>query len=78
MIPDDVVLAEDYRRRHQSAFLQQHFGELLARSHEHINGIETPPDLRDHVARRLREQPELSWNDAVAQIAGSAARGLAR
>jgi hypothetical protein len=67
VIPADKVLAEGYRRQYQSAYLGQHFGELLERSREHTMGIEIPPDLREQVARRLQEQPELSWNQAVAQ-----------
>jgi hypothetical protein len=68
VIPKDEVLFEGYRRRFQSAYLGQHFGELLERSRQHIKGIEVPPDLRGHVARLLEEQPELSWDAAVAEI----------
>jgi hypothetical protein len=63
------VLAEGYRRQYQSAYLGQHFAELLDRSRQHIKGIEIPPDLREHVTRRLQERPSLSWDDAVAEIA---------
>jgi hypothetical protein len=69
VIPDDELLADGYRRQYQSAYLGQHFGELLERSREHINSIDIPSDLRERVAHRLREQPSLSWNDAVAEIA---------
>lgn len=69
VIPPDEVLAEAYRRRFQSGYLGQHFGELLERSREHIKGVEIPPDLREHVARRLQQNPSLAWNDAVAEIA---------
>jgi hypothetical protein len=69
VIPDEAVLAEAYRREQQSDYLEQHFGELLERSRQHIKCIEVPPDLRGHVARLLQEQPGLAWNDAVAEIA---------
>lgn len=69
VIPDDEVLAEGYRRQYQSAYLEQHFGELLERSREHVSGIEMPPDLRAQVARQLQERPSLAWNDAIAEIA---------
>jgi hypothetical protein len=69
VIHADKVLAEGYRRQHQSAYLGQHFGKLFERSCEHIKGIEILPDLREQVARRLQERPSLSWSDAVAEIA---------
>jgi Topoisomerase 6 subunit A/Spo11, Toprim domain len=60
VIPKDEVIAEDYRRQFQSAYLGQHFGELLERSREHLNCIEMPRDLREQVARRLQERPSLA------------------
>jgi hypothetical protein len=69
VIPNDEMLAEGYRRQFQSAYLGQHFGDLMERSREYIRGIEIPFDLREHVARLLRERPSLSWDDAVREIA---------
>jgi hypothetical protein len=69
VIPDDEVLIAGYRRQYQSAYLGQHFRQLLERSREHSKDIEVPFDLRERVARRLQEHPTLSWSDAVAAVA---------
>jgi hypothetical protein len=68
VIPDQEVLAEAYRRQRQSAYLEEHFSELLERSLQHIESLEAFPDLQGHVARLLEDQPELSWDAAVAEI----------
>jgi hypothetical protein len=68
VIPDQQMLAEAYRRRRQSACLNKHFGELLERSRQQIAGLDIPVDLQKQVARLLQEKPELSWDDAVAEI----------
>jgi hypothetical protein len=69
VIPDMAVLAEAYRRQHQSDFLNEHFAELVGRSRQHVENLDIPADLRERVAQRLQEKPLLSWNDAVAEIA---------
>ena len=69
VIPGDEVLAEGYRRQCQSAYLDQHFPELLERSREHISDVVLPSDLREQVSRKLLQNPRLAWNDAVAAIA---------
>lgn len=69
VIPDEAVLAEAYRRRHQSHFLDEHFAELKERSRQHAAMVEIPPDLVEQVERLLQEQPALSWNQAVTEIA---------
>jgi hypothetical protein len=69
VIPDQQMLAEAYRQQHQSICLEGHFGELLEHSRQHIASLDIPPDLHGHVARLLREKPELSWEAAVAQEA---------
>lgn len=63
------MLTDAYLRQRQSAYLREHFGELLERSRRHIAGLDVSPDLRGHVAQLLEEQPALSWDDAVAEIA---------
>jgi Topoisomerase 6 subunit A/Spo11, Toprim domain len=69
VIPDQEMLTDAYLRQRQSAYLKEHFGELLERSRRHIAGLDVSPDLQGHVARLLQEKPALSWNDAVAEIA---------
>jgi Topoisomerase 6 subunit A/Spo11, Toprim domain len=67
VIPDQQMLAEAYRRQRQSAYLKQHFGELLERSRQHIASLDLFPDLQEQV-QLLQEQPALSWDAAVAEI----------
>ena len=68
VIPGKTVLEEAYRRQRQSVYLKQHFGELLERSRQHVASFDVSPDLQGQVARLLEEQPEFSWDDAVAEI----------
>ena len=71
VIPDKAVLTEAYRRQHQSHFLDEHFAELVGRSRQHVENLDIPETLKEHVVQRLKEKPTLSWNDAVADIAGT-------
>jgi Topoisomerase 6 subunit A/Spo11, Toprim domain len=73
VIPDQRELTEAYRRQRRSAYLKKHFGELLERSRQHIADLDIPVDLQEHVARLLQQQPELSWDDAIAEIVADAA-----
>jgi Topoisomerase 6 subunit A/Spo11, Toprim domain len=68
VIPDEAVLAEAYRREHQSRYITKHFEELVDRSRQHVENLDIPADLQEQVAQLLQEQPALSWNDAVAEM----------
>jgi hypothetical protein len=69
VIPDAELLAEAYRREHQSRHLEEHFPELVERARRHVEDLEVPADLPDQVALRLQQEPALSWDTAVAHIA---------
>jgi hypothetical protein len=69
VIPGEDVIAEAYRREHQSHYLKAHFGELVERSRLHIDGLNMPLDLQEQVTRRLETDPTLSWDEAVTHIA---------
>lgn len=71
VIPDEAVLVEAYRRRRQSQFLGEHFGELVDRSRRHVEGMDVPSGLAERVAHLLQQRPALSWDDAVAELAAS-------
>ena len=71
VIPDEAVLHEAYRRRHQSRYLTDHFDELVERSRQHVENLDIPVDLVERVAQRLRQEPALSWDDAVGEITKS-------
>jgi hypothetical protein len=53
VIPDQDMLAEAYRRKRQSAYLKQHFGELLERSRQHIADLDIPVDLHGETKRSV-------------------------
>ena len=73
VIPDEAVLAEAYRRRHQSRYITTHFDELIDDSRQHVENLDIPADLQEQVARLLQERPALSWNDAVAEMTQNSA-----
>jgi hypothetical protein len=68
VIPDDEVLIE-HARHHLEMKLSD---ELLAEHAEEIArraaAQEPPPDLRWRVEELLEEEPELSWDQALAKI----------
>jgi hypothetical protein len=68
VIPDAAVLVE-HARHHLETKLA---GEVLARHADDIAmraaAQELPPDLAAKVAKLLEEEPELSWDQAVAKF----------
>jgi len=67
VVPDDKTLADAYRRMHRQALVQAKIDELVEQLDE--DEIEIPDDLHDRVDALLRENPEKSWDDVVAEIA---------
>jgi DNA topoisomerase 6 subunit A-like protein len=69
VVPELDMLQEAYRREKQSAYLKDKFEALLKESKEYADGVELPEDLDEKVVDVLKDSPELSWNQAVAEIA---------
>lgn len=65
VIPEDEALTTAYRR----AILGQKIEEFISEEEEAIEDYEVPSDLKSRVEKQLKETPELSWDEAVWQIA---------
>lgn len=57
VIPDDGMLAEAYRRQHQSSLLKERFAELLEASHKAVEQLDIPA-VRGRVQEHLYDNPE--------------------
>jgi hypothetical protein len=67
VIPDKETLAEQYRVHVRAHAIERAIGEILTRDLE--DEIEVPGDIRDKVIALLNEEPQLSWDEAIARIA---------
>jgi DNA topoisomerase VI subunit B len=70
VIPDGPPLPNAYRRALEIALLNRSITELAESVHAQAQRFEVPPDLRARVADRLAEEPTLSWDQALAELAG--------
>jgi DNA topoisomerase VI subunit A len=61
VIPDDDTLAEAYRRRRQSEWLEARIQALIEESRAAVKDLEVPTDLREQVVAALDEEPDQPW-----------------
>ncbi|MBA2313389.1 MAG: hypothetical protein H0V97_11415, partial [Actinobacteria bacterium] len=67
VVPDASTLEQAWKRAH----LRQKVNALISRIYKDESAVpRTPDDLSDQVRRRLEEEPESSWDEAIADIAG--------
>jgi hypothetical protein len=64
VIPDDDVIEEQARRVIKELLFTKISGELTKQA----RAADLPPDLRAQVEAQLEAEPELPWDEAVAQI----------
>ena len=69
VVPPAETLGEAYRRELQSRYLKSRFDALLAEAREATAGDVVPDNLADRVERALRDNPPMSWSDAIREIA---------
>ncbi len=66
-MPDQQTLARQYRARVRGLEIRKAVKKMAKELTDHI---EIPNNLAKKVAAMLRERPQLSWDSAVAEIAG--------
>ena len=69
VVPDSNLLTEAYRHARAAVFVEERSKELIADARRHGQEAEVPTDLAGQVASRLEDEPELSWDEAVKDIA---------
>jgi DNA topoisomerase VI subunit B len=63
VIPDDNLLGEVYEEFHRSKELREKFEEMASQFEE--SKIKVPKNLKNQVRAKLKQHPELRWDDAI-------------
>jgi hypothetical protein len=63
VIPDDNLLGEVYEEFHHSKELREKFEEMASQFEE--SKIKVPKNLKNQVRAKLKQHPELRWDDAI-------------
>jgi hypothetical protein len=69
VVPSQKTLEAAYRRALEAQHIKEHLDEIRKQAREFVAGGDVPLDLVQAVAQRLREQPALSWDEVVAEMA---------
>jgi hypothetical protein len=69
VIPDEDTLTAAYRRAAEAVLLKQRTTALAQAIHAKAEQIRVPKELARKVKRALKQQPTLSWDDALLQMA---------
>jgi hypothetical protein len=69
VIPDDATLAAAYQRASEYAAVQEAIDEAVAEQRKTATAATVPDNLRALITERLKAEPTLTWDAAVAEIA---------
>jgi hypothetical protein len=69
VVPDEDTLATAYRRAMEIELLKERTADIVQSTHEEVKDISIPKNLEKKVRRLLKEDPKLSWDEVVAEIA---------
>jgi DNA topoisomerase VI subunit B len=70
IIPEDTVIERHARRTIEQRLLERAIAKISGEIAEQAKTADLPADLRDQIAAFFEEQPNLPWDEAVAQIIG--------
>ena len=68
VLPSHDTLANHARRMIEQKLTRKALAEMAAEIAQQAENTELPADLAERVRRLLEERPEMSWDQAVAQI----------
>jgi hypothetical protein len=69
VVPDKDTLAAAYRRAVEVELLKERIEEIAETTHEEVESIGIPKNLEKKVRRLLKDNPKLSWDEAVSEVA---------
>ncbi len=69
MVPDDDCLTVAFRRAVEAEYLRDHVKDIREQARKHTDAVTVPDDLREDVRKRFEEDPALSWDTVVVEIA---------
>jgi hypothetical protein len=67
VVPDNAELADAYRRMRHQATVQAKIDELVEKMARQT--VAAPDDLAEQIHQKLDDDPELSWDTALREIA---------
>jgi hypothetical protein len=68
VIPDAQTLAGAYHRAVEIDLLKQRIHEIAEQVHAEAQRAQIPPELLERIATRLKEEPAMPWDDAIAEL----------
>jgi hypothetical protein len=71
LIPDKETLDEAYRLFERGKQIEEAVQSVIDEMPDDTDDIPVPSDLVDQVKQKLKDEPELRWDQAVAKIAGA-------
>ena len=69
VIPDDEWIESVYRNAIATEHLKGHAAKLIEAAEEKGKGVELPDRLREQIVDQLKEDPKMSWDEAVIRTA---------
>jgi hypothetical protein len=70
VVPDKAVIEEHARRIWEQLQAKERCKEILEQIHTESETAALPDDLVEQVEELLADEPELSWDQAVARVTG--------
>lgn len=70
VVPDDETLAAAYRRAMEARFLNRHLQRVVAEARRHAGELKIPNGLSRKIRQALRNEPALSWDEAISRGVG--------
>jgi hypothetical protein len=68
VVPDAETLQAAYLQAAEARFTRERMAQVAAEVKERVGSLEVPGDLDERVGELLDEMPELSWDEAVAEV----------
>jgi hypothetical protein len=75
VIPDDDTLATAYRRAVQADIMRDRLEEIVEEADEEASKTNIPKGLRRAIAKRLKQDPAIPWDQAVSDLAAGGMEG---
>ncbi len=69
VVPHDDCLDVAFRRVVEAEYLRDHVKDISEQARKYTDAVTVPDDLREAVRKRLEEDPALSWDTVVVEIA---------
>jgi hypothetical protein len=67
VVPDQQIAQQHARRIIEQQLAEQAMREILPKIHKQAESVELPENLTDEIRDRLQQEPEIPWDEAIAE-----------